>query len=166
MERALLDRLLEELKLGTSKLVDRQTALSVGKIVAARLILFGQVVYSDVQTQISMRVIETETGRITIAVNESFGRAVSASDVADKLSKELLKRLEQLYPLRGTIAKVKDEEIELNIGQRVGVRMGQRFEVLDRHVILEAIEIQPDTSLAKISEGKARLQEGLRVEAK
>ena len=167
VERALLDRLLEELKLGTSTLVDRQTALSVGKIVAARLILFGQVVYSDLQTQISMRVIETETGRITIAVNESFGSAVPVSDVADKLSKELMKRLEQLYPLRGTIAKVKDkEEIELNIGQRVGVRMGQRFKVLDKDVILEAIEIQRDTSLTKISEGKARLQAGLRVEAK
>ena len=165
VERALLDKLLEELKLGTSKLADRDTALSVGKIVAARLILFGQVVYSDPQNQVSMRVIETETGRITIGVNESFGSAVPASDVADRLSQELIKRLEQRYPLRGTIAKVKDKEVELNIGQRVGVRMGERFKVLNTQVILEAIAVQPDTSLAKISEGEAPLLEGLRVEA-
>ena len=65
VERALLDKLLEELKLGTSRLVDKQTALSLGRILAAKLILIGQVVYSGPQTQVSFRLIETETGRIT-----------------------------------------------------------------------------------------------------
>jgi tetratricopeptide (TPR) repeat protein len=165
VERAILDRLLEELKLGTSKLVDRNTALAVGKIVAARLILSGQLVYSDRQTQISMRLIETETGRITAAVKESFGAMVPASSLVAQLSKELLAKLERLYPLRGVIAKVKNQEVELNIGQRVGVRTGQRFEVVNKDVTLEVISIQPDTSLARITEGKALPHEGSRVEA-
>jgi hypothetical protein len=153
------------LKLGTSKLIDRRSALSLGKVLAARLILSGQMVYSGPQVQISMRLIETETGQIAAAVNESFGSAVPASVLAERLSKNLLEKLEQLYPLRGKVSEVKGEEISLNIGQMVGVKTGQRFRAVDEDVTLEVTSIQQDTSLAKIVKGKDRPQKGLRVEA-
>ncbi|MBN1842466.1 MAG: CHAT domain-containing protein [Deltaproteobacteria bacterium] len=165
VERALLDKLVEELKLGTSKLIDRRSALSLGKVLAARLILSGQMVYSGPQVQVSMRLIETETGQIAAAVNESFGSAVPASVLAERLSKNLLEKLEQLYPLRGKVSEVKGEEISLNIGQMVGVKSGQRFRAVDEDVTLEVTSIQQDTSLAKIVKGKDRLQKSLRVEA-
>jgi len=165
VERVLLDKLVEELKLGTSELTDRSTVLSLGKILAARLILSGQTVYSGPQAQVSMRLIETETGRIAAAVNESFGSAVPALVLSERLSKNLLERLKKLYPLRGKISEAKDEDIRLNIGQMVGVRIGQRFKVIDEDVILGVTSIQRDTSLAKIVKGKGPLQKGLCVEA-
>ncbi len=165
VERALLDKLLQELKLGTSKLTDSGTALSVGKILAARLILSGRLVYSESQNQVSIRLIETETGRITAAVNKSFGSFVTTSAMADSLSKKLLERIVKLYPYRGRILKVKGEEAILNIGQRVGVRKGQRFKAIDEDVTLEIISNLPDSSIAKIAEGEGGLKEGLRVEA-
>jgi len=164
IERALLDKLLEELKLGTSKLADRNAALSLGKILAARLILSGQVVYSGSQTQVSIRLIETETGRITAAVNESFGSAVPVSILAEKLSKHLLEKLKKLYPLRGKISEVEDEEVRLNIGQKAGVLSGDRFKVIDGDATLEIISVQPDTSLARMVKAKGPLTKGLRVE--
>jgi hypothetical protein len=165
VERTLLDKLLEELKLGTSELVDRNTALSLGRILAARLILSGQVVYSGPQTQVSMRLIETETGRISAAVNESFGSAAPASALADKLSKLLLEKLAQFYPLRGKISEINDEEIRLNIGQKAGILVGQRLKVIDEDVTLEVVSVQADASSAKIATGEGTLQKGLRVEA-
>ena len=165
VERTLLDKLMEELKLGTSELVDRNTALSLGRILAARLVLSGQVVYSGPQTQVSMRLIETETGRISAAVNESFGSAVPASVLADKLSKLLLEKLAKFYPLRGKISEMNDEEIRLNIGQKAGILVGQRLKVIDEDVTLEVISVQADTSSAKIAKGERTLQKGLRVEA-
>jgi hypothetical protein len=144
-------------------LTDRGTALSVGKILAARLILSGQLVYSESQNQVSIRLIETETGRITAAVNKSFGSSVTTSAMADSLSKELLERIVKLYPYRGRISKVKGEEAILNIGQRVGVRKGQRFKTIDEDVTLEVISNLPDSSLAKVAEGEGGLKEGLRV---
>jgi len=165
VERALLDRLLEELKLGASDLADRRTALSLGKILAARLILPGQLIYSGPQTQVSMRVIETETGRIRAAVNESFGSSVPASILAEKLSTQLIGKLEELYPLRGKIAEVRDEEIKLNIGQNVGVREGEQFKVVDEDLVLSIISVQQDVSLAKIAKGEGIPQEDMRVEA-
>ena len=165
VERALLDKLLEELKLGTSKLVDRNTALSLGRILAARFILSGQVLYSEAQTQVSMRLIETETGRITAAVNESFGSAVPATILTERLSDVLIEKLNKLYPFRGKVVDVKDNEVRLNIGVKVGARMGQQFKVVDQDLILEVIAVQPETCLARIAKGEGVLQEGVRIEA-
>jgi class 3 adenylate cyclase/CHAT domain-containing protein len=165
VERGILDKLLRELKLGTSDLTERSTALNVGRILAARLIVSGQVVYAGPLTQVSMRLIETETGRITATVNESFGSAVPASDVGDRLGKQLLDKIEGLYPLRGKVSAVNAQGVKLNIGQRVGVAMGQLFKVVNEDITLTVTAVQADTSLAAISKGEGRLVEGLRVEA-
>ena len=111
-----------------------------------------------------MRLIETETGRISAAVNESFGSAVPASVLADKLSKPLLEKLATVYPLRGKISEMTDKEIRLNIGQNAGIMVGQRLKVIDEDVTLEVISVQADTSSAKIAKGEQALQKGLRVE--
>jgi len=165
VERALLDRLLEELKLGTSQLVDKQTALSLGRLLAAKLILTGQIVHSGPQTQVSMRLIETETGRITAAVSETFGSAVPVSILSEELSKKLIGKLDELYPLRGKIKTVKGNDITLNIGQMAGIRNGQKFNVLGQDTTLEVTSDQPETSITKIVKGNRPLAEGMRVEA-
>ena len=164
VERTLLDKLVEELKLGTSKLIDRSTALSLGKILAARLIISGHIVYAGPLVQISVRLIETETGRIVGAINESFGSAEPASVLVDRLSKQLLKQLKELYPLRGRISEVRDGELKLNIGEMVGTKIGQRFRVMDEDEILEVTSTQRNSSLVKVVKGKAPLQEESRVE--
>ncbi|RLB92044.1 MAG: hypothetical protein DRH26_07100, partial [Deltaproteobacteria bacterium] len=161
VERALLDKLLGELKLSSSKLADPGTALSLGRIIAARLIISGKIIYSGPQTQVSLRVIEIETGRISAAVSESFGSAMPASLLADKLSKNLLEKLDKLYPLRTRISEIGDSGIRLNAGQKTGVKEGQRFKVIDKDVILKAVSVEADTSLSRIVAGKNTLQEGL-----
>jgi class 3 adenylate cyclase/CHAT domain-containing protein/tetratricopeptide (TPR) repeat protein len=165
VERALLEKLLGELKLGVSKLADPGTALSLGRIIAARLIISGKIIYSGPQTQVSLRIIETETGKISAAVNESFGSAVPASVLADKLSKTLLEKIDALYPLRTRISEIGDSGIRLNAGQKAGVREGQQFKVIDKDVILKTVSVAPETSLSRIVAGKNTLQEGLRLEA-
>jgi len=164
VERSLLDKMVEELKLGTSKLTDQSTALYLGKILAARLIISGHMVYAGPLVQISMRLIETETGRIVAAVNESFGSAEPASVLVDRLSKELLKQLKELYPLRGKISEIRDGGLRLNIGEMVGTKIGQRFRAMDEDEILEVTSTQKDSSLVKVVKGRALLQEGSRVE--
>jgi tetratricopeptide (TPR) repeat protein len=164
VERAVLDKLLEELKLGTSQLIDKTTALSLRRIMAARLLLSGRVLYSGPQTQVSMRLIETETGRITAAINESFGSAVPASILAVKLSENLLQELQTHYPLRGKIDGVSGEEVDLNIGEHAGIKEGERFKVKETGTLLEITAVQPQKSLAKIIDGEKGLTKGLRVE--
>jgi hypothetical protein len=165
IERALFDKLIEELRLGSSNLIDGRTALSLGRLFASRIILKGQILYSGPNIQVSMRLIETETGQISAAVNESFGSATPDSLLTEKLSQELLKKLKKLYPLRGRILGTQGGMIRLNIGEMAGVKIGQRFRVMDGDAILEILSIEQDESLAKIADGRAPLQPDLRVEA-
>ena len=125
VERALLDNLLQELKLGTSNLTARDTALSLGKILSARLILFGQIIYSGPETHVSMRLIETETGRITAAFSETIGAAVPVSVLTGKLAEKLISKLDQHYPLRGKILNQKGQTVQINVGQiSLGSKLG------------------------------------------
>ncbi len=164
VERAVLDKLLQELKFGRSELVDKRTMLSLGRILAAKLLLVGKVVYAGPDVHVSMRLIETETGRITAAVNDTFGSAVPASVLAEKLSLKLLEKLKESYPLRGKIETVKGEDVVLNIGQRVGARKGQKFEVVGQNIILEIVSDQAEASISRIVKGNFLLSGGMRVE--
>jgi hypothetical protein len=98
-------------------------------------------------------------------VNESFGSAVPASVLTERLSEKLLDKLKKLYPLRGKISEVKGDEIRLNIGKNVGVKVGQQFKVKDTDCILEIVSLQSEVSTAKgIKEGKFP-KVGQRIEA-
>jgi class 3 adenylate cyclase/CHAT domain-containing protein/tetratricopeptide (TPR) repeat protein len=169
VERAVLDKIMEELKLSSTKLVDRNTALSIGRIMAARLILSGQAIHSGPETQISIRIIDTETGEIKGAINEIFGSAVPPSTMADKLSGGILDKLNTLYPLRGKVAGINGDQIELNIGQREGVKEGQQFRLKegDAELTLVITGVRTDTSTAKQGQGAQGqgLEKGMRVEA-
>ncbi len=164
VERDLLERLLEELKLGTSELADRNSALNLGRILAAKLILFGQVVYSGPQTQVSFRLVETETGRISATVNELFGGAVPVSALTEKLSKDLLDKLVKQYPLRGKVSEVKDGEITVNIGAKQGVKTGQQFRIKEQDAVLEIREVGASESKAKAVKGDESIAAGLLIE--
>lgn len=164
VERDLLERLLEELKLGTSELADRNSALNLGRILAAKLILFGQVVYSGPQTQVSFRLVETETGRISATVNELFGGAVPVSALTEKLSKDLLGKLVKQYPLRGKVSEVKDGEITVNLGAKQGVKTGQQFRIKDQDAVLEIREVGESESKAKAVKGDESIAAGLLIE--
>ncbi len=164
VERALLDKLMEELKLSSTNLVDRRTALALGKLVAARMMLSGKIVYAGPQTQVSMRLIETETGRITVAVSETFPSAVTTSQLSEKLSQNLLSKIKKQYPVRGKVKQIDGGSIELNFGQSAGAAEGQQYKVLNEEIVLEIIAVQPDESVAKIVSGGKGVAEGQRVE--
>jgi class 3 adenylate cyclase/CHAT domain-containing protein/Flp pilus assembly protein TadD len=165
VERSLLETMMQELKLGTSELADRNTALALGRILAARLIVFGRINYSGSQTQVSMRLVETETGQITAAMSEGVGSAVPVSALTETLSNELLNKLQTIYPLRGKIVSADLKKVGINIGSRAGVKIGQRFQVVNMDTILEVVDVEPEESTTTFLEGEKTLVEGQRVEA-
>lgn len=165
VERALLDKLLEELKLGTSRLVDPSAALSLGRLLAARVMVKGDLYYSGSETQAAVRLIETETGQVKASTQEVFKNAASAGQVADKLSETIVGKLKGLYPLRGKIASVDGQKAVINIGAKHGVKAGQRFRVVETSLVMEAVSVEPERSSLTVKEGGGILRPDLRVEA-
>lgn len=164
VERVILDTLLEELKFGTTDLIDRNTALTLGKIMAARLILTGKVIYSGAKAQVSMRIIETETARITTAVSETFTSTTSVSEVAGRLAHKLLDKLNTEYPIRGKIVDLDGNEATINIGGAVGVKVGDKLKIIPGNASLEVIAVQPEKSLAVIKATETPVEQNMRIE--
>ncbi|MGA1824081.1 MAG: CHAT domain-containing protein [bacterium] len=163
VERSILDKLMEELKIGSSKLADRFMALSIGRIIAARIMLYGEIVYDGPHMQVTFLLIETESGEVKAVVNELFQNPVPASIIANKVADILLEKFKTLYPLRGKITDVNNEEVILNIGQNHGVRSGWQFRVVGTDIIIETVAVQPNQSTALVKEGGGDIKPGLTI---
>ena len=64
VERAKLDVILQEQKLSSTELIDKNTALRLGKLVAAQSIVTGSIIETGTGTEIVARLVDTETSEI------------------------------------------------------------------------------------------------------
>lgn len=69
VERQRLAMVLEELNLGSSMMVDRQTQLRLGDITGARLMVFGSYQVIVDQLRLDVRLVDVESGRVINAVS-------------------------------------------------------------------------------------------------
>jgi hypothetical protein len=166
VERVMLERLIDELNLGSSELADPETALKLGRVLAAKLIGTGSLLYMPGTTMLSMRLIDTETTSIPLVVNRDVGSQVSLEQDLSQLHREILKTIVAKYPLRGFVAKIQGDRILLNIGAKQGVVMGAKFDVLQEGEAieykgkklqssakpvgqLEVVQVEPDLCFAR-----------------
>lgn len=131
VDRILIERLLEELNLGSSDLADPETALKLGKILAAKLIGTGSIFYMPDSTLLSFRLIDTETSAIPQVTTKQLGEPVSVEKELFHLNREILKTVMLKYPLRGYIVKSTGDQFIVNLGSNQGVVQGTRFEVIE-----------------------------------
>lgn len=130
VERVLIERLLEELNLGSSELADPETALRLGRVLAAKLIGTGSLYYLPSGTLLSLRLIDTETSAIPGMVSRQFTSHASLEKELFRLNREILRTVISKYPLRGYVVNVSGDRVTMNLGSRQGVVLGTKFEVL------------------------------------
>lgn len=168
VERELLDKLLEELKLSTTDLVDPQKALAVGKILAARLIATGSMMRYGKEIQTSIRLTETETTSLKAAIAET---EKDINQLAEKTARQILAKLARAYPIRGYITAVEGTNVILNIGSEVGVQQGMGFNVFDagkeaREIgTIQIAAVDNKSASAAPAKEIAGLAKGMKVEA-
>jgi len=131
VERLLIERLLEELNLGSSELADPETTLRLGQILAAKLLGTGTVFILPGATLLNLRLIDTETTAIAQVFSEKYPSMFSLEQELDRLNRQILNTIEKKYPLRGFIVQVDDNQVMINIGSKQGVLPGISFEVLE-----------------------------------
>lgn len=165
VERALMDSLMTELKLGASSIIDTQTALSLGRLVAARLILYGRMVHNGPQTLVTLRCIETETGRVTAIVNAAFDQQATAAAMADRIANELIPKIKTQFPLRAVVKEKSGNNLILDVGRLQGVAKGMAFKAVDSDFRVEVVTVDKDQCMAKIRQRQGTIQVGLRLEA-
>jgi hypothetical protein len=169
VERAVLDKLFEELKLSSSELADPTAALKIGRILSARLISTCSIIRDGKDWLINLRMIETETTSIKVALTQAF-ETKEREEVAHRLSQEILKRIRSEFPLQGKILSLEGENITLDIGANEGVKIGQKFEVMSdrpgartRLGVIDVISVDKTKSIGKLNSWNSNLKEGLKI---
>jgi hypothetical protein len=172
VERALLDKVLAELKLGTSDLVDPQAALRVGRLLAARLIAIGHVQYVGERIQLSLRLIDTETTLTPAMEVDMIETPDALARVLQHMSHTLLHQLRHAYPLQGRITHLTPQGVLLNIGTQHGVTPGLTLEVFQNVTPLDietplgqvvVAHVETRHSQARVVTASITIQPGWRV---
>ncbi len=94
VERSQLQKLVEEMSLGQSGMIDAGTAQQVGNLLGARNLLLGSFMNMfDGQIRIDVRVVEVETG-ITIKAEEETGKPKDLYKLVSKLVAKVINDLD------------------------------------------------------------------------
>ena len=138
VERDILDKVMEELKLGSSELADPKTQTKLGKITAAHVLSTGSF-YDDPKGSVAtMRLVETETTDIFLALTKKLNSALNPTELATAWAANIAARIKENFPLQGRLVLVKNEKIIINLGKRHAVTEGMLFNVLSEG---EAIDL-------------------------
>ncbi len=132
VERIIMDRLLEELNLGTSDLADPQTALKLGRILAAKIVTTGSLLHLPDASLLSLRLIDSETTAIPKVLTRKLAPGgMNLDEEMQYINREMLKAVIGKYPLRGFIVQAAGDEAIINLGSSQGVVLGTLFEVIE-----------------------------------
>jgi class 3 adenylate cyclase/CHAT domain-containing protein/tetratricopeptide (TPR) repeat protein len=171
VERNVMDKLLAELKLSTSNLVDQRTALQLGRVLSARLITVGSVAGGPGEWTVTLRVIESETSQVVASVAQSFPVNQTTAQAADVVAKDLAGKLRKTFPLRARVTGGGNGEAVLNVGSGEGAAVGQKLLIFresangQRDVVGEAeiTEVTDKTSRAKLAGDAKPIAPGLKA---
>jgi CHAT domain-containing protein/Tfp pilus assembly protein PilF len=100
VERSLLHRVMEEIRIGSSDLADPSTRLQLGRLAAAHVILAGSVVHTGPALQVTLRCIESDTGQIFAVANGRFNEHDPIAEMVNLLAEDLIEKIGRRFPRR------------------------------------------------------------------
>lgn len=137
VDRVLLERLMEELNLGSSELADPETSLKLGRVLAARVLGTGTIVNLPEGSMLNMRLLDTETTSVAKVITMQMQGDMPQPQELFQLNRQILGALIQEYPLRAYVVEVKGDEAMINLGADQGVVAGTRFDVVEEAGAIE-----------------------------
>jgi TolB-like protein len=124
IERRLLEKVIEEQKIGVSGLVDEGSASKLGKVLGAKVVITGTVLEFQNVLEVNARILEVESSSIIAAENvKSSSGAARLEDLVVEMAQKIIKD----FPLEGYIAQRTGTSVLIDLGQRAGIRRGMRF---------------------------------------
>ncbi|MBI5196386.1 MAG: CHAT domain-containing protein [Nitrospirae bacterium] len=176
VEREILVKLLEELKLSSSALADPLTALKIGKALSARIIVTGNIIPDKKGQTIMLRFIDTETTAIKKVISaESPDREINKDNISN-IGRQIVDWVKEDFPVRGRLVSITGDKCQINLGQMHGIKKGDRLDVINespkdsgRYKVIGEIEIsesEKDKSQAVVLSRTDSIKEGFKVRAK
>ena len=146
VERAELDKILTELHLSATGLVDKETQLKLGQLTGAKILITGSVFRSGDNNYVVAKLIGVETGKVLPAAAKGGSAATDlVSELAVKVAGQLTARSRQLMPRPKTALSVAGElsETVKGNGRKVYVKIAESISA-------PAIDPAAETELKKL----------------
>lgn len=129
VERQMLDKLLQELNLGSSELANADTQRRLGQVLSAGYLGFIDFGRMGKDLMMYVRMVDTETTAIAMQTSQPVNEGNPLVTV-DAVAGELLNKLGSGREMQGLIADASDENaVLINLGEKHGVKAGEEFTV-------------------------------------
>jgi hypothetical protein len=126
MERAALNKVLEEQSLGQAGVLDATTAAEIGKGIGVDAIIIGSVAASSAGAlSIDARVIDTESAAIIVA-HDTYTGSSDAQNVKNAVENLARKITESLPLVEGYVIKIDGQQLILDVGRNGGLKKGMK----------------------------------------
>ena len=187
VERRLLDKVLAEVKLGSSEVADQDTQIKLGRLLAARMMVSGVLTTQGNTLTAAVRAIDTETTQLALVRSERMNTgstgAPNPTELAATIAKSVAQTVQDKYPLKGRIVAMEGERAIINLGKKHGLTAGQTFNVLTRGEPIElngrvlgyrenriaqvtVTEVQELLAYGRVADAKAPLEKNQRIIAR
>lgn len=158
VERVQLQAVLDELKLGHSAVVDKDTSAKVGKLLGAEYLVLGSYFSLGGTLRVDARLVRVETGEIVHAFGQN-GAVGDLFDLERRVAASFRDRLGQLVP--GAVAAL-PERIAAAVGAKpldAVMALSEGLIALDNHELPRARESFESALLAdpRLDEAQAQL---------
>lgn len=128
IERAQLEKILEEQKLGMAGIIDASTAAQIGKGIGVDGVVCGSITQGGNAVTIDARLIDTETAAIIVA-KDAYSNGLSLQNLSQMIS-DLAARFKADLPLvNGYVISVQGEKVTVDLGHKNGIKKGMKCHV-------------------------------------
>jgi len=167
IERRLLEKLLEEQKLGVTGAIDPNSAAQLGKILGVKIIVSGTVTSLEGYTEINARLINVDSASIIAAEKVRASSAEKLRDLVTKITDKIV----LAFPMEGYIVQRVDKKVTIDLGKQIGVRPGMKFIVFKEGKIIkhpktgEVLDVETvETGLVEIKDVKDKTAMGVIIQ--
>ncbi len=161
VEREEIETIIAELKMNQTELIKPETAVKIGKLDGAHIIITGNVsAYQDIDA-VTLRAFDVET-------SEVLGSLSIDPKHPDNAIKTLLKMINSRLVYRSVIIAVEANTVQLKHGMLHGALKLMKLRVLndnnDTIAMLKIVEVEKDFALAKIVAHDGAISRDMRVQ--
>jgi len=153
VERALLQKIVEEQKLGMTGLIDESSTTEIGKILGVKTIITGSVLQLGRNIEVNARIINVRTGSIVAAENVRSTTRENLRSVIEQLTRQIVKN----FPLTGYIVKVRGDEVLIDLGAASGLQVGMEFMVFKEGEVIKHPKTGEVLEVEQIKTGQIRI---------
>jgi TolB-like protein len=153
VERAMLQKILAEQKLGATGLIDESSASRLGKILGVKIIITGSILHLTDNIEVNSRIINVENGSIIAA--ESI-RSGSEAELQAQI-KRLTARIVKNFPLTGYVVKKGNRSVMIDLGLDSGIHAGMEFIVFKEGTVIKHPKTGEVLDVEQIITGRIRI---------